>query len=154
MRLSLIAIAALLLAACGETTTAELAQANAAKGAAFLAENGKRSGIHVLASGLQYEELRPGSGRQPELRDRVTVHYRGSFIDSREFDSSYARGKPAEFAVDSVITGWSAALRLMREGAKWRLYIPPELAYGRRGAGDAIGPNETLIFEVELLRVN
>lgn len=109
--------------------------------------------IVTLPSGLKYQILRPGTGKVPKLTDRVTVHYRGTHTDGTEFDSSYSRHQPATFAVSGVIRGWTEALQLMHEGAKWKLIIPPNLAYGERGAGGVIGPNETLIFEVELLKV-
>jgi len=115
------------------------------------AEGGK---VVTTASGLKYEIIRPGTGKSPMLGDRVTVNYRGTLTDGKEFDSSYKRGKPATFPVAGVIKGWTEALQLMKEGAKWRLTIPPDLAYGSRGAGNVIGPNETLIFDVELLKVN
>jgi len=104
-------------------------------------------------SGLIYEVIEPGTGKRPKLTDRVTVHYRGTLTDGTEFDSSYRRGAPATFAVNRVIKGWTEALLMMREGAKWKLTIPPQLAYGARGAGPKIGPNATLIFEVELIKV-
>jgi FKBP-type peptidyl-prolyl cis-trans isomerase FklB len=103
---------------------------------------------------LKYEVITPGTGKSPTLNDSVTVNYRGTLTNGTEFDSSYKRGKPATFPVSGVIKGWTEALQLMQEGAKWKLTIPPDLAYGSRGAGGAIGPNETLIFEVELLKVN
>ena len=106
-----------------------------------------------LPSGLQYKVLKEGTGKQPEKSDTVSVHYKGTLIDGKEFDSSYKRGEPAEFGVTQVIKGWTEALQLMKEGAKWQLFIPAQLAYGERGAGDLIGPNETLVFEVELLKV-
>jgi len=131
----------------------EQAARNLAEGAAFLAENARREGVRTLPSGLQYRILEPGSGRAPEATDTVTVHYRGTFVDGTEFDSSHARGEPATFGLDGVIPGWSEALRLMREGARWRLFVPPELAYGDGDAG-GIGPNRTLIFDVELIAVH
>jgi FKBP-type peptidyl-prolyl cis-trans isomerase FklB len=105
-------------------------------------------------SGLKYEVITPGTGKQPTLSDRVTVHYRGTLTNGQEFDSSYRRGSPATFPVSGVIKGWTEALQLMKEGAKYKLTIPPDLAYGSRGAGSVIGPNETLLFEVELIKVN
>jgi FKBP-type peptidyl-prolyl cis-trans isomerase FklB len=110
--------------------------------------------IVVTESGLKYEILESGSGATPGPTDRVTVHYRGTLDDGTEFDSSYKRGQPAVFPVNRVIRGWTEALQLMKEGDKWRLTIPPDLAYGERGAGNAIPPNATLTFEVELIRVN
>jgi FKBP-type peptidyl-prolyl cis-trans isomerase len=121
-------------------------------GADFLAQNAKKQGITVTDSGLQYEVIQSGEGLSPSRTDRVTVHYRGTLVDGREFDSSYKRGKPATFPLNRVITGWTEGLQLMKEGDKWRLFIPSNLGYGSRGAGDLIGPNETLIFEVELLK--
>ena len=122
-------------------------------GRAFLASNSTREGVITTDSGLQYEVLASGDGESPGRRDVVRTHYHGMLVDGRVFDSSL-RGEPLEFPVNRVISGWTEALQLMRVGDKWRLYIPPELAYGERGArGSIIGPNETLIFEVELLAV-
>ena len=122
-------------------------------GEAFLAENAKREGIKVTATGLQYEVLESGNGAQPTANDKVEVHYTGKLIDGTVFDSSVERGVPAMFGVTQVIPGWVEALQLMKEGDKWRLYIQSDLAYGPNGAGGVIGPNATLIFDVELLRV-
>ena len=122
-------------------------------GADFLAKNAKKAGITVTDSGLQYEVIQSGEGLSPSRTDRVTVHYRGTLVDGREFDSSYKRGKPATFPLSRVITGWIEGLQLMKEGDKWRLFIPSNLGYGSGGAGALIGPNETLIFEVELLKI-
>ena len=122
-------------------------------GEAFLSENAKREGVTTTASGLQYEVIRKGAGDRPAASDRVEVHYTGKLIDGTVFDSSVERGVPATFGVTQVIPGWVEALQLMREGDKWRLYIPSTLAYGENGAGGVIGPNMTLIFDVELLRV-
>jgi FKBP-type peptidyl-prolyl cis-trans isomerase FklB len=130
----------------------ELAQENLEKGKAFLAENAEREGVIKLPSGLQYRIITEGSGRTPEATDTVTVHYRGTLIDGSEFDSSYSRGEPASFQADAVIAGWKEALQLMRQGAKWQLFVPPELGYGAAGTGP-IGPNSTLIFEVELISI-
>ncbi|WP_237067852.1 FKBP-type peptidyl-prolyl cis-trans isomerase [Microbulbifer guangxiensis] len=127
---------------------------NAAKGKAFLDENAKKDGVVVTDSGLQYKVVREGSGDSPTADSTVEVDYRGTLIDGTEFDSSYARGEPVQFPVGGVIKGWTEALQLMKEGAKWELYIPSELAYGPGGAGGLIGPNETLIFEVELHKAN
>ena len=126
---------------------------NLAKGKAFLEENAKKEGVRTLPSGLQYKVIQEGSGSTPESTETVTVNYRGTLIDGTEFDSSYSRGKPATFRADRVIRGWTEALQMMKEGAKWQLFIPPELAYGERGTGSKIGPNSTLIFEVELISV-
>jgi len=126
---------------------------NLEEGKKFLAENQKKGGIKTLPSGLQYKVLNEGSGKMPKAEDTVTVNYKGTLIDGTEFDSSYKRGQPATFQVKGVIKGWTEALQLMKQGAKWQLFIPPDLAYGERGAGRDIGPNATLIFEVELLAV-
>lgn len=122
-------------------------------GADFLAKNAEKPGVTVTESGLQYEVIKSGKGRSPNRNDRVTVHYRGTLVNGREFDSSYKRGKPATFQVNRVIAGWTEALQMMKEGDKWRLFIPSDLGYGKRGASGRIGPDETLIFEVELFRV-
>ena len=131
----------------------EQAAKNLSESKAFLAKNGKKEGIKTLPSGLQYKVLTEGSGKTPKTEDTVTVNYKGTSIDGTEFDSSYKRGQPATFQVKGVIKGWTEALQLMKEGSKWQLFIPPELAYGERGAGRDIGPNATLIFEVELLTI-
>jgi FKBP-type peptidyl-prolyl cis-trans isomerase FklB len=127
---------------------------NKAEGEAFLAENAKKPGVTTLPSGLQYEVLTDGNGPKPGPRSSVTTHYHGTLIDGKVFDSSYQRGQPATFGVNQVIGGWTEALQLMPEGSKWRLYIPSDLAYGKRGAGRDIGPDSALIFDVELLKVN
>ena len=132
---------------------AEMGKVNAAAGEAFLKENGAREGVMTTASGLQYEVLEEGTGTQPEAGDQVTVHYTGKLIDGTVFDSSVERGEPATFGVTQVIPGWVEALQMMKEGAKWRLFIPSNLAYGPNGAAGAIGPNATLIFDVELIKV-
>lgn len=131
----------------------KMGEVNAEAGKKFLEENGKREGVKVLASGLQYEVIEEGSGAQPTAQDQVKVHYTGKLIDGTVFDSSVERGEPATFGVTQVIPGWVEALQLMKAGAKWRLYIPSQLAYGPNGAGGVIGPNATLIFDVELLEV-
>lgn len=123
-------------------------------GKIFLEVNKKKEGITTTASGLQYKVLQQGSGKQPIASDRVTVHYTGTLIDGTPFDSSVKRGQPATFSVGGVIRGWTEALLLMKEGDKWMLYIPYELAYGERGSGGQIPPYSTLIFEVELIKVN
>lgn len=125
---------------------------NTQEGAAYLAENAKKEGVTVLPSGLQYRVITDGSGPIPTADNTVEVNYRGTLIDGTEFDSSYKRGVPAQFGVTQVIPGWVEALQLMKEGSKWELVVPPELAYGPGGAGGLIGPNQTLIFEVELLK--
>lgn len=126
---------------------------NKKEGEAFFAENKKKEGVIPLQSGLQYKVIKAGTGKKPKATDKVTVQYRGTLLDGTEFDSSYRRGQPASFPVSGVIPGWSEALQLMEEGAKWQLFIPPNLAYGERGAGNMIGPNSTLIFEVELISI-
>lgn len=126
---------------------------NKKEGEIFLAENKKKEGVKTLPSGLQYKVVKPGSGKKPAATDTVTTHYRGTLINGTEFDSSYRRGKPATFPVSGVIPGWTEALQLMEEGAKWQLFIPPNLAYAERGAGQVIGPHTTLIFEVELISI-
>jgi len=131
----------------------EAAGKNLQEGKAFLAENAKKKDVKTLPSGLQYKVIQEGTGASPKATDSVTVHYKGTLIDGTEFDSSYKRGKPATFRVDGVIAGWTEALQLMKPGAKWQLFIPSELAYGERGAGSRIGPDSTLIFEVELISV-
>lgn len=123
-------------------------------GQAFLDENGKKEGVTTTASGLQFEVLTNGTGATPVETDQVTVHYHGTLIDGTVFDSSVERGQPSTFPVNGVIPGWVEALQLMNVGSKYKLYIPSDLAYGERGAGGSIGPNETLIFEVELLSIN
>jgi len=130
------------------------ANKNTEKGKLFLEDNKKNDGVIELASGLQYKIIKEGEGEKPTLNDNVTCHYKGTLIDGTVFDSSYDRGEPIEFPVNGVINGWTEALQLMPVGSKWMLYIPSNLAYGERGAGDRIGPNETLIFEVELLSIN
>ena len=136
-----------------EAAAAKMAEANAKAGEAFLAENGKRVEVKTLPSGLQYEVVTEGDGPMPTASDKVEVHYTGKLIDGTVFDSSVDRGVPATFGVTQVIPGWVEALQLMKAGSKWRLFIPSDLAYGPRGAGDLIGPNQTLIFDVELLKV-
>ncbi|VBB47062.1 FKBP-type peptidyl-prolyl cis-trans isomerase (rotamase) [uncultured Paludibacter sp.] len=123
------------------------------EGKAFLAENAKRNGVVTLPSGLQYEILKTGTGIVPKASDKVKVHYHGTLISGQVFDSSVRRGEPATFGVTQVIQGWVEALQLMPVGSKWKLFIPSNLAYGERGAGQSIGPNTTLIFEVELLDI-
>jgi FKBP-type peptidyl-prolyl cis-trans isomerase FklB len=131
----------------------EQARKNLAEGEAFLAENGKKDDVTTLPSGLQYQVLAEGEGTPPAWTDIVEVHYRGTLIDGTEFDSSHGRGQPATFSLDRVIRGWTEGLQLMRPGAKYRFVVPPELAYGEDGAEPGIGPNSTLVFEVELLSV-
>ena len=126
---------------------------NQAAGKEFLLENAKKDGVVTTASGLQYEVLAQGSGASPKATDEVTVHYHGTLTDGRVFDSSVERGQPATFPVNGVIPGWIEALQLMNVGSKYKLFIPSDLAYGERGAGQMIGPNSTLIFEVELISI-
>ncbi|MBI3805213.1 MAG: FKBP-type peptidyl-prolyl cis-trans isomerase [Nitrospirae bacterium] len=126
---------------------------NLKEGEAFLAENKKKKGVVTLPSGLQYKIITAGTGKKPKATDTVTTNYKGTLIDGTEFDSSYKRGEPASFPVQGVIPGWTEALQLMPVGSKWQLVVPPALAYGPRGAGPQIGPNATLIFEVELLSI-
>ena len=132
----------------------EQARSNQDKGEQFLAENKDKEGVETTDSGLQYKVLEEGDGPTPSKSDSVTVHYTGELIDGTVFDSSRERGEPVTFPVDAVIPGWTEALQLMKEGAKYELYIPADLAYGERGAGAQIGPNETLIFDVELIEVD
>lgn len=128
-------------------------EANIQAGKDFLAENAKKEGVITLESGLQYEVMTEGDGSKPSATDQVECHYHGTLIDGTVFDSSVQRGEPAVFPVNGVIQGWVEALQLMPVGSKWKLYVPSELAYGERGAGNAIGPHTTLIFEVELLGI-
>jgi FKBP-type peptidyl-prolyl cis-trans isomerase FklB len=132
----------------------EVAKKNKAEGEAFLTENKKKEGVKTLLSGLQYKVIKAGTGKKPKSTDTVTAHYRGTLINGSEFDSSYKRGQPATFPVSGgMIPGWTEALQLMEVGAKWQLFIPPNLAYGEQGAGRDIGPNATLIFEIELVSI-
>lgn len=136
-----------------EKLEARINAENIEKGKTFLEENKKNPNVKVLPSGLQYEVIREGNGKHPKATDQVRCHYEGTLIDGTLFDSSVRRGQPAVFGVNQVIKGWVEALQLMSEGAKWKLYIPSELAYGSAGAGEMIPPHSTLIFEVELLEV-
>jgi FKBP-type peptidyl-prolyl cis-trans isomerase FklB len=126
---------------------------NLKAGEVFMAENAKKDGVKVLPSGLQYKVLKSGSGKTPKATDTVSTHYHGTLVDGTVFDSSVDRGEPVSFPVNGVIPGWTEALQLMKEGDKWQLFVPGQLAYGEQGAGRQIGPNSTLIFEVELLSV-
>ena len=130
-----------------------LGEANKEKGEKFLEANKAKEGVITLESGLQYKILKKGTGASPKATDIVKCHYKGTTIDGKEFDSSYKRGEPATFALNKVIKGWTEGLQLMKEGGKWEFFIPPELAYGEMGSGPHIGPNEVLIFEVELLGI-
>lgn len=136
-----------------EAKMKEAADANKKEGDAFLAANKSKPGVVTLPSGLQYKIIKEGTGPKPAATDSVVCNYRGTLINGKEFDSSYKRGEPATFPVSGVIKGWTEALQLMPVGSKWELYIPPDLAYGARGAGADIGPNSTLIFEIELLSI-
>jgi FKBP-type peptidyl-prolyl cis-trans isomerase len=127
--------------------------ANLAAGKAFLAENGKKAGVTVTASGLQYEVITAGTGAKPSASDTVKVNYEGKLIDGKVFDSSYQRGEPATFPLSNIIPGWTEGLQLMQVGSKYRFYLPPELAYGEQGAGDTIEPNSVLVFDIELLSI-
>jgi FKBP-type peptidyl-prolyl cis-trans isomerase FklB len=131
----------------------EEAKVLAAEGIAFLEENAKRPEVTVTESGLQYEVLTEGNGEKPTVDSTIRAHYHGTLINGTVFDSSYERGQPAEFPVGGVIKGWTEAVQMMGTGSKWRLYVPHELAYGERGAGAAIAPFSTLIFDVELLEI-
>ena len=132
---------------------AEQSAVNVKAGKAYLAENAKKDGVVVTKSGLQYKEITEGKGAIPKSTDKVKVHYKGTLIDGTEFDSSYTRGTPATFPVTGVIKGWIEALQLMNEGDKFQLAIPSELAYGKRGSGAKIGPDTTLLFDVELIEI-
>jgi FKBP-type peptidyl-prolyl cis-trans isomerase FklB len=131
----------------------KLGEENAAEGKKFLEENKTKPGVKTTASGLQYKVLKEGSGASPKATDTVKVNYRGTTIDGKEFDSSYKRGEPASFPVNRVIKGWTEALQLMKPGSKYQLFVPADLAYGERGAGPDIGPNATLLFDVELIEI-
>ncbi len=130
----------------------DLGEKNVALGKTFMEENGKKEGVKTLPSGLQYKILAEGSGKSPKPSDEVMVNYRGTFIDGKEFDNSYTRGTPLTFHADKIIPGWKEALPMMKEGSKWQLFIPPQLAYGEQGVGP-IPPGSTLIFEVELIAI-
>lgn len=136
-----------------EEKMAQAGEGNAKEGQAFLAANKTKPGVVTLPSSLQYKILQAGTGEKPTTSDSVVCNYRGTLINGKEFDSSYKRGQPATFPVSGVIKGWTEALQLMPVGSKWQLFVPSELAYGARGAGGDIGPNSTLIFEVELISI-
>ncbi|MBD3586984.1 FKBP-type peptidyl-prolyl cis-trans isomerase [Salinimonas sp. HHU 13199] len=136
-----------------QAAKAEQSKALIEEGEKFLAENAQREEITVTETGLQYEVIEKGEGSSPNADSTVRVHYHGTLLDGKMFDSSYERGQPAEFPVNGVIKGWTEALQMMQEGSKWRLYVPHELAYGEQGAGGAIAPYSTLVFDVELLDV-
>lgn len=132
---------------------AKVSDENQKAGEKYLADNAKKKGVTTTKSGLQYEVVRAGTGAIPKAMDHVVVHYKGTLITGKEFDSSYRSGKPAEFPVKGVIPGWVEALQLMKKGARWKLTIPANLAYGAKGAGRMIGPNSTLLFDIELLDI-
>lgn len=136
-----------------QAAAAERGKAAKEEGEKFLAENAKKAGVTVTKSGLQYEVLTEGTGRQPKATDIVRCHYHGTLIDGTVFDSSYQRNQPCDFGLNQVIAGWTEGVQLMKEGAKYRFYIPYQLAYGERGAGASIPPCAALIFDVELLKV-
>ncbi|MFV0417372.1 MAG: FKBP-type peptidyl-prolyl cis-trans isomerase [Dysgonomonas sp.] len=149
-----------LLTSCGGGTSSnaslsqeERLELNLKTGQEFLATNKEKPGVTTLPSGLQYEIIKEGNGAKPKATDRVECHYHGTLIDGTVFDSSVEKGKPATFNVSGVIKGWTEALQLMPVGSKWKLFIPSNLAYGERGAGQSIEPNSTLIFEVEILNI-
>lgn len=131
----------------------KMGEQNKQEGDTFLAQNKTKEGVVATPSGLQYKIITAGTGPKPALTDTVTTHYRGTLVDGTEFDSSYKRNEPVSFPVNGVIKGWTEALQMMPVGSKWQLFIPPDLAYGPKGAGGVIGPNETLIFEVELISI-
>ena len=136
------------------TATSLMSQTALEKGQAFLQENAKKEGVKTTASGLQYKVLTEGTGKSPKATDTVTVNYRGTLLDGTEFDSSYKSGEPISFPLNRVIPGWTEGVQLMKEGAKYQFYIPANLAYGKQGTpGGPIGPDETLIFDVELIKV-
>ena len=137
-----------------EAQASQAAEANREAGEAFLAENAEEEGVEITDSGLQYQVVESGDGPSPSASDSVEVHYEGTLIDGTVFDSSYQRGEPVSFRVDQVIEGWQEALQLMSVGDTWMIYLPSELAYGEAGTGGPIGPNETLIFKVELLGID
>jgi FKBP-type peptidyl-prolyl cis-trans isomerase FklB len=141
------------MAAWQKEMIAKINEKNKKEGEAFLAENKKKAGIVTLPSGLQYKILKDGTGKSPKATDTVVTNYRGTLISGKEFDSSYRHGQPATFPCNQVIAGWTEALQKMKVGSKWQLFVPSNLGYGENGAGQDIGPNATLIFEVELLEI-
>lgn len=143
----------LLVAILTLSTLPLMSQSALEKGQTFLKENATKEGVKTTPSGLQYLVLTEGNGKQPKATDTVTVHYRGTLLDGTEFDSSFKRGQPASFPLNAVIPGWTEGVQLMKEGATYRFFIPSKLAYGPRGAGGIIGPDETLIFDVQLIKV-
>jgi FKBP-type peptidyl-prolyl cis-trans isomerase len=156
MNLKSLAVALTLAATTTLTTTTIMAQdasSNLAKGQAFLKENASKPGVKTTSSGLQYLVLEEGKGKSPKATDTVLVHYKGNLLDGTEFDSSYKRNEPISFPLNGVIPGWTEGVQLMKEGGKIRLFIPSNLAYGSRGAGGVIPPDSTLVFDIELLKV-
>ncbi|MBA57818.1 MAG: hypothetical protein CMQ40_01455 [Gammaproteobacteria bacterium] len=156
VHICLVSLITLAISACSEpvSQTGNLSEGNEISGGSeFLQRNASRPGVLTTSTGLQYEVLVQGEGKSPSSSSTVVTHYTGTFIDGRVFDSSVERGVPATFPVNGVIRGWTEALQMMKEGARWRLFIPPELGYGARGAGDRIPPDTVLIFEIELLEV-
>lgn len=157
---SMIALGMLGMAAQADATTSnttgttKMTNTTTDKGAAFLEANKSKEGVVTLPDGLQYKIIKEGTGPKPTISDTVTVHYAGTLVDGTEFDSSYKRGQPISFPVSGVIKGWTEALQLMPAGSTWELFIPADLAYGSRGAPPVIGPNEVLIFKVELISVD
>ncbi len=141
------------LASAQQKKQKEQADKNLAQGQAFLAENAKKEGVKTLPSGLQYKVLTEGSGKTPDRSATVTVNYRGTFIDGKEFESSYGRAVAPTFQMEGLIPGWTEALQMMKEGSKWVLFIPPNLAYGEKGSPPVIPPNSVLIFEIELISI-
>jgi len=140
--------------ALDESTNAQISsQKNQLASDTFLTENKKKPGVVTLPDGLQYKIITEGKGQKPNDNDIVTVHYSGKLVDGTEFDSSYKRGEPAQFPVNGVIPGWVEALKLMKEGSTWELYIPSSLAYGEQGSAPVIGPNQALIFKVQLISI-
>lgn len=136
-----------------EENSRKQGEKNKMEGEAFLAENKKKPGVKTLPSGLQYKVLQEGTGKSPKATDSVVTHYRGTLLDGKEFDSSFKRGEPMTFVLNQMIPGWIEGLQLMKEGAKWQLFVPSSLGWGDRGAGQDIGPNATVVFEVELIKV-
>ena len=136
-----------------EEANKQIGEKNKKEGEIFLAQNKTKEGVKTLPSGLQYKVVKAGAGKKPKATDTVVTHYKGTLLDGTEFDSSFKRNQPATFKVNGVIRGWTEALQLIEEGAKWILYVPAALAYGDRGAGQQIGPDATLIFEVELISI-
>jgi FKBP-type peptidyl-prolyl cis-trans isomerase len=148
-----VALAVALTTTLSTTIMAQDSSSNLAKGQAFLKENASKPGVKTTSSGLQYLVLEEGKGKSPKATDTVLVHYKGNLLDGTEFDSSYKRNEPISFPLNGVIPGWTEGVQLMKEGGKIRLFIPSNLAYGSRGAGGVIPPDSTLVFDIELLKV-